>query len=77
MKSIAYLFLYASIGLACLANANPVGITPDKAYVEVKHNGKTVRIERNQDNKNKVKADYALTSRFHQHSLDNIERRYL
>jgi len=43
--------------------ADPVGITPDKAYVQVMHNGKSVRIERNQDNKNTVKADYALTSR--------------
>ena len=43
--------------------AEPVGITPDKAFVNVQHNGKTVRIERNQNNKNTVKADYALTSR--------------
>jgi len=43
--------------------ADPVGITPDMASVQVLHNGKPVRIERNQDNKNTVKADYALTSR--------------
>jgi len=46
-----------------VAYAKPVGITPDLAFVDVQHNGKTVRIQRNQDNKNTVKADYALTSR--------------
>ena len=43
--------------------AEPVGITPDKFSVEVMHKGKAVKIERNQDNKNTVAADYALTSR--------------
>jgi len=43
--------------------ADPVGITPEMAGVQVLHNGKPVRIERNQDNTNTVKADYALTSR--------------
>ena len=41
----------------------PVGITADMPYVEVQHNGNIVRIQRNQDAENKVKADYALTSR--------------
>ncbi len=41
----------------------PVGITPDVAFVDVQHNGKTVRIQRNQNAENTVKADYALTSR--------------
>ena len=45
------------------AAAKPVGITPSLASVEVTHNGKRVKIERNQNNKNTVKADYALTSR--------------
>lgn len=45
------------------AVAEPVGITPEKPFVEIKHAGKLVRIERNQDNKNTVKPDYALTSR--------------
>ena len=40
-----------------------VGITPTVSYVDVQHNGKTVRIQRNQDTSNTVKADYALTSR--------------
>ena len=63
MKTVTHIILTVFIGMACMANAEPVGITPDEAYVNVKHNGKTVRIERNQDNKNQVKADYALTSR--------------
>lgn len=45
------------------AMAEPVGITPSISSVEVVHKGKTVRIERNQDNKNTIAADYALTSR--------------
>lgn len=46
-----------------LAMAEPVGITPEMSSVEVLHNGKPVKIERNQDNKNTIVADYALTSR--------------
>ena len=49
--------------ISCAAFSEPVGITPDMASVQVMHNGKSVRIERNQNNKNTVKADYALTSR--------------
>ncbi|NNF66663.1 MAG: rhodanese-like domain-containing protein [Gammaproteobacteria bacterium] len=40
-----------------------VGITPDTAFVVVEHEGKEVMIMRNQDQKNRVKDDYALTSR--------------
>jgi rhodanese-related sulfurtransferase len=43
--------------------AEPVGITPEMSSVEVLHKGKPVKIERNQDNKNTIVADYALTSR--------------
>jgi len=43
--------------------ADPVGITPSLSSVEVIHNGKPVTIERNQDNKNTIVEDYALTSR--------------
>ena len=57
--------LLASLLLACcsVSFAEPVGITADIASVTVNHNGKPVKIERVQDNKNTVKADYALTSR--------------
>lgn len=56
---IAMLTLFAAA--TCLAE--PVNITPDLASVEVLHNGKPVKIERNQDNENTIEADYALTSR--------------
>ncbi|MFK8068975.1 MAG: rhodanese-like domain-containing protein [Gammaproteobacteria bacterium] len=40
-----------------------VQITPELAHVEVMHNGEKSTIMRNQDTKNTVKSDYALTSR--------------
>jgi len=40
-----------------------VMITADIASVEVKHQGKAVVIKRNQDNKNTIHSDYAITSR--------------
>lgn len=40
-----------------------VGITPDTSRVKVKHNGKTVEIMRNQDEKNTVNPSFAKTSR--------------
>jgi rhodanese-related sulfurtransferase len=63
MKHTLSLLLACMLVWSASIAADPVGISPDKAYVNVKHGGKTVRIERNQDNKNTVKADYALTSR--------------
>lgn len=43
--------------------AERVGITPDLMQVEVMHKGERVIIQRNQDTKNTVSPDYALTSR--------------
>lgn len=63
MKILTPFLLTTLLGFNAVALADPVGITLDRAYVEVLHNGKKVKIERNQDNKNTVKADYALTSR--------------
>ena len=40
-----------------------VGITADIASVTVKHQGKTVVIQRNQNNKNTIISDFAITSR--------------
>lgn len=40
-----------------------VGITPDIATVEVRHNGKAVTIQRNQDTDNRVTEAFAKTSR--------------
>ena len=45
------------------AENKPVGITPDMKEVSVKHNGKSVTITRNQDNKNTVNPAFAKTSR--------------
>ncbi len=40
-----------------------VGISQDIAYVDVMHNGETVRIQRNQSTKNTINPAYARTSR--------------
>ncbi len=45
------------------AKGKPVGITPDMASITVKHNGKEVKIERNQDNGATVDPAFAKTSR--------------
>ncbi len=51
------------VGVADADEPMPVGITPTMSYIDVLHEGKTVRIQRNQDSKNTVNPDYALTSR--------------
>ncbi len=45
------------------AKGKPVGITPTLSSITVKHNGKDVKIERNQDNANTVIPAFAKTSR--------------
>jgi len=45
------------------ADNKPVGITPKMMDVEVVHNGKKVKISRNQNNKNTVNPSFAKTSR--------------
>ncbi len=45
------------------AKGKPVGITPDMASITVMHNGKEVKIERNQDNGATVDPAFAKTSR--------------
>ncbi len=42
---------------------NKVNITGDLPYLDVQHNGKTVRIERNQNTSNKLTNSFAKTSR--------------
>lgn len=61
--AITTFFLILTLTISYLASADPVGITDSLSSVEVIHAGKPVRIERNQDNKNTIEADYALTSR--------------
>ena len=63
MKTTHSLLAGILLILPSLLLAEPVGITPELAFVEVVHNGKPMKIQRVQDNKNTVKADYALTSR--------------
>ena len=54
----------ASLVFAANVNAGkPVGIVKDMMDVAVKHNGKTVKISRNQDNSNTVNPAFAKTSR--------------
>ena len=45
------------------ASASDVNITQDMSYIAVDHNGKTVRIERLQDQSNQLTGGFAKTSR--------------
>lgn len=55
----------AALALAVLAVAadQPVGITAAMPHVDVIHEGKPFRIQREQDNINQIDPDYAMTSR--------------
>ena len=54
----------ASLAFSSAAMAGkPVGITPDMSKATFKHNGKSMTIERNQDNANTVNPAFAKTSR--------------
>lgn len=48
---------------AAAAKDKAVGITVDQPWVDVTHQGRIVRIEREPDNLNQIDPDYALTSR--------------
>ncbi len=48
---------------AAAADGKPVGIAADLPHVDVSHEGKPFRIERNQDNDAEIDPDYARTSR--------------
>jgi len=61
MRAAAFL-LAAVLALPALA-ADEVRIARDLPYVEVKHEGKAVRIERNPDTQNEIEVDFAYTSR--------------
>lgn len=65
-KILAALLITAGLSITATtasAKGKPVGITPDMASVTVKHNGKDVKIERNQDNSATVNPAFAKTSR--------------
>jgi len=60
--------LVAAFAASLMLSANvsagkPVGITSGMKDVSVKHNGKSVKISRNQDNKNTINPAFAKTSR--------------
>jgi rhodanese-related sulfurtransferase len=64
MKAILSSILFVLVlALNSAISADPVGITPSMRSADVIHNGKTVTIERNQNNKNTIADDYAITSR--------------
>ncbi len=55
--------LFLSLFMAGSASALDVQLTPELASVDVMHNGEKVTIMRNQDTKNTIDSDYAVTSR--------------
>ncbi|TDX99544.1 rhodanese-like domain-containing protein [Thiohalophilus thiocyanatoxydans] len=66
--NINHLFSIAVLSIGLLvqpayAQELKVKITPEIGSVDVKHNGKTVTIKRNQDKDHKVEDDFAKTSR--------------
>ena len=64
MKIWQYAWLFFLLGSdALFAENSEVWITPKLKSVEVKHEGKTVEIERIQDNENIIDLDFSLTSR--------------
>lgn len=61
-----FLLFLGLISLSCSSFAGddePVNLTADIPYVDIKHNKKIVRIQRNQDNANIIDLEFALTSR--------------
>jgi len=58
--TLAFLLLFAS---ASFAADRPVGITAQQPYMDVMHEGKLVRIQRDPDNFAQIEPDFAMTSR--------------
>ncbi len=64
MKSKLILAAFAaSLVISASVSAKPVAIVKGTMDVAVKHDGKTVKISRNQDNKNTINPAFAKTSR--------------
>lgn len=55
--------LAAALSLAAFADDKPVGITADQPYLDVVHQGRLFRIQRDPDNFAQIDPDYAMTSR--------------
>ena len=62
MKRAAALLLMACSAAASAAD-QPVWITAERPWLDVIHEGRLVRIQREADNLNQIDPDYALTSR--------------
>lgn len=63
MAGRGWAILFAFVAGAAWADDKPVGITADMPYVDVLHQGRPFRIQREQDNAAEVDPDFALTSR--------------
>ena len=63
VMQISLLLWVMLASFAQAASNEAVNITASLPYVDVLHNGKKIRIKRNQDTSNIVDLDYALTSR--------------
>lgn len=63
MVGRGWAMLFAWFAGAALADDKPVGITADQPYLDVVHEGRLFRIQRNQDNTAEIDPDFALTSR--------------
>ncbi|MDY6979484.1 MAG: rhodanese-like domain-containing protein [Pseudomonadota bacterium] len=61
MKSLV--FIVAGYLLAHSAFALDVGLTPNRDYVDVQHNGKNIRVQRIQDQEHALTGSFAKTSR--------------
>ena len=59
LRRFALLLLFAGSALA----DQPVGITADRPYLDVMHEGRLVRLQREQDNFAQIDPDFAMTSR--------------
>ncbi|MDK9726481.1 MAG: rhodanese-like domain-containing protein [Sterolibacteriaceae bacterium MAG5] len=55
--------LLAALALTAIAADKPVGITADQPYLDVVHEGRLFRIQRDPDNFAQIDPDYAMTSR--------------
>jgi rhodanese-related sulfurtransferase len=63
MTGRGWAIFLAFLAGAAWADGKPVGITADLPYIDVIHEGRPFRIQRDQENDAEVDPDYALTSR--------------
>jgi rhodanese-related sulfurtransferase len=63
MAGRGWAIFLAFVAGAALASDRPVGITAEQPYLDVIHEGRLFRIQRDQDNAAEIDPDFALTSR--------------